>query len=409
MFDPRNPRNNPHRPCPSGFRCGLLFARDHNVEKAAKRLLQQTVLSTNRSLLDYNLGQLKLEFGDAFYDALMKNNSRMIFLDQLDYLAACETIYGEWTSNIVETNNHSHGDVRDLDPVQGVVETLDKAEKKNNNLLRAALKELKDGFRVSAHARMKLAALALKVQEFWKVKEVSRLQINPHASIHVKLCRHQQPTVTKLVCIDLDPTLQYWYERCNVHGDYGSRLYGMPCKFCSYVLFFMSRIIVDHYQQNAVKKDQRLSRDELTKLTRDKDFFHVDNPQFYEALFHLELIVEAYSNLPVLVSDFDPEQEPKYLITYQQGQINKQKSRFKKGVLPYAARKAQETQLQTDMEQRQLLADTACSQREVGSVAPYDNSSELSQLLLKRSNHANETDNHGFFDCLNSDSNSCKL
>ena len=400
MFDPRNPLMDPHSPCPSGFRCGLHFARDLNVEKLGKGLLQQTALSTNHSMLLHNLEEVKRELGNEVYEALMKMKYRIIWLYQLDYLARGETTLAEWTNNVSETENWSHNVVRQLDPLQGLIETLDKSEKKNNLLLLAASKEKDRNNRVSFHAKARVAAKARQVETKWTVKEVSRVQLLPYATINVKLSLRDRPTVTKLVCLDLNPNLQYWYERCTVFGDFGSRLWGMPCKYCSYVLFYMTSIIRDYYQENAVLKANQLNKDDRAMFT---SLMHIDNPAFYESLFHLDLIVAAYSNLPTLVTDFNPQEQPKHLLIYRQGQINKQLSRFKKGVVPYPARKLAAQKLDDDLERRDHVAQIACSGHDVVVDLSCDNAGELGELLARRSAHAAEEE--GDFDFLDP----CKL
>ena len=378
-------------------RCVLHLSRDLGVEKETKGIMTSAARATSHRAYDYFLKQLEERAGKEVRDKFEKMKYKTSFLFVMDLLAPGETTYGITNNNIVETMNKSQLNSRLLSVFDNVVGFLGKMEQRNGAVFMAAEGQLRDGNNVTLHAKARVVALGKKVDEEWRVHSVVSCSENPFPSVSVKLCFKANESSTKMVRISLNPAFSHWYDRASVEGDWGTRLYGIPCKFCSYVLLYLPTIMLHHYQKNNVRVADRISN--LDNFTRNKDLMNIDNPAFYEAQYHLNRIVEAFRNHRTLVSNFDPAQATRYLLFNRQGQLNREKERMEKGVVPQGARRGIALRTKALNEKREAEADVVCAdyndedQNSDGLAAGGGGStlgSEAMELLTRQSAHAHE-------------------
>jgi hypothetical protein len=127
----------------------------------------------------------------------------------------------------------------------------------------------------------------------------------------------------------------------------------------------------------------------------------VDNRDFYEPMYHLERITRGYHNSRPLLANFNPETATRYLLLNRQGQLNKQKRRFEKGVLSTDGRKKVALQTKALNDQREVAADVATCRDDdkllrsgdVYATANAEVDAEVGALLQRRSSHAHELHN----------------
>ena len=395
MFFTRDRQVDPHSPYPTGMRCVLHLCRDLGVEKSAKDIMTMAAKSTSHRAFEHHMVELERVAGPEIRNKFEKMKYKTTFLFAMDYFARHETLYQLTNNNTVETMNHSHEGSRSLGPMASVLCILGKIEDRNSKVYERAVAEHKK-FKVTFHARVRVANNARNVDEHWKVAQVLRCTDEPFPVVSVKLVKKGNPMYTKVVRLSLDPDLQLWYERASVEGDFGTRALGIPCKFCSYVLFFLPTIIPMHYQQSKVRMEHRIA--DLDHFTTNPKKMSVDNPDFYEPMYHLERIVSGYHNSTPLLANFNPETATRYLLVNRQGQVNKQKRRFEKGVMSADGRKRSALQTKALNAQREVAADVATCRDADNLLRSGDGyatanaevNQEVDALLKQRSSHAHE-------------------
>jgi len=395
MFNNRNDPVDPS-PAPLGTNCILHLGRNYGCENGlGKDLLKRAALASSHAELSVALQAVKDDLGDEVYDALMANKYRYLFMYKIEALGSAETTYGGSVSNEAEQENARRKRLRALDIYKSVMETIYKMEKDHSSSWAAAQGAFLAGKKISDHATKRVINLAEETFKYWKVKNISGIQWprngQGHYKIQVTLCLIKNQHLTQTVCINLDPTLQWWHQRICVLRHFGVIQWGIPCKYSSFVLVYLPSLLRDFYQTSNTVAVNRADINDFTKDTA----VSVYNPLFYSDLFHVSSMCEAFQIASPLLSNFVPLPTDKTLLIPGQGVIVRQKNRLLPGQVSKERKKEHQAKALAVVQQRELASEIAAAVPhdvdDDGDGAQGSADAEVTHLLNLRSSRHHET------------------